>query len=419
MEKELYRKIRYINRYKVRWITMWLILLVVCLAICSFEDNDGLTKSYYAAGFVLSILFPLEYYRKFNNLLSDRHYKDQNVVGDLFQKIKLSTILNCHSFSASRFIKILAVRLLPYQIIALILNVLCCIAGRNTMSNEQIYIEIGIALAVMVFPFCVAFIYYRYMEKELTSEGNSVLKVLRDFGVSAVVSVAELVCSIQCMIFLLLFVVFGLIDGIAIDNAYGESFFCISYNGNAIFLAMCMLFLAFLYLMWDQGDYFISPRISGKLRIIVGIILVFLLIYHPINAIRNHIEMGKDGISIVRHGKAEDYALGDITYFQIYPKDGFLKVAVDFSNGVHEVLFRDDTASDDDWADRIGKDSDSYGYNFEYEYTLYLAQRLTALGIDGEIKDAEELRRIAKEYDEPEILKIFEEIEKYVGVAEP
>ena len=424
MEKELYRKIKYINRYKVRWIMMWVILLITCVGICGLEDDTALIKAYYAAGFVLCILFPLEYYRKYNNLLADRHYKDQDLsaVGDLFQRTKLSTILKCHSFSPKRYVKLLAIRLIPFQIIALILNAFIYIYNLDTMSDIQKIIDVGIALSIIVFPFCVAFIYYRHMQKELTSEINSTVVKIWNYCMAAVINVAMFVCLALCVFFILLFVMIGLIDSIAMGAVMNESIICVSHGGDIQTMFMILLYIAFLYLMWDQGNGFISPRITGKLRMIVGIVIAGLMIYCPVSTIMNHIELRKNGISVVKHGKTKDYAFEDITYYQIYPEDSSLKMAVDFSNDTREELFRDITDAGQTFDERVSLDSeyDYYTEDLEYGSALYLVKRLNEFGIGGEIKDVEELRRISAENtDAPEILRTFEEIEKYVGVAEP
>ncbi len=411
MEKELYKKVKYINRYKIRWIMMWLIQLVIC-AVISFSEEDDFTKAYYAAGFALCILFPLEYYRKYNNLLADRRYKDQKIVGAYFQNIKLSTILKCHSLSVKKYVKLLAGRLLPFQIITIILNVIYFMLGHDTMSDKNKCFNIGISLALIVFPFCVSFVYYRHLQKELTTEGSIVLKKLRDIVVSFVNAVIEFVCSVLCILYFIIFLMFGLLENLVWVMLKDESVLCVSHNDNELFVILFLIFLAFFYFMWDQGSYLISPRVIGKLRIIVGVVFAAVIIYYPVSSILNHIELGKDRIAIVRNGKAAEYAFDDITGYQIYPKDGSLEVDVDLSNGNHEALFLDSTASDDDWADGLDGDSDIYESDNEYGYTLYLVKHLTELGIKGELKDVKELRKITKEYDDPEIEKAFGEIEK-------
>lgn len=419
MEKELYRKIKYINRYKVRWIMMWITLLFLCAVVCSLVEDGGFVIACEAAGFALCILFPLEYYRKYNNLIADRSYKDQDlaVAYNLFQKTKLSAILRCHSFSAKRYVMLLAVRLIPFQIIALILNVFLYIYGLDTMSDMQKYAGAGITFSIIVFPFCVAFFYCRYIEKDLTSESSSASKKIWGIWLSAVINVAMFACNVLCTFCFLLFVIIGLLDSIAMEAIVDDSIICVSHGGDIQSMFMFLLFMAFLYLMWDQGNDFISPRAAGKLRIITGIMLVVLMIYSPVSTILNHIELRDNGITVVKHGKSMDYTFEDITHYQIYPKDSLLKIAVDFSNGTREELFRDMIDQGQTFDERVSLDSECD--NIEYSAALYFVQHLNELGIDGEIKDAEELRRIAKEYDEPEILKIFEEIEKYVGVAEP
>lgn len=423
MEKELYRKIKYINRYKVRWIMMWITLLLTCVAVCSLVEDGGFAIACEAAGFALCILFPLEYYRKYNNLIADRSYKDQDlaVVGDLFQKAKLSAILRCHSFSAKRYVMLLAVRLIPFQIIALILNVFLYIYGLDTMSDMQKYAGAGITFSIIVFPFCVAFIYCRYIEKNLTSESSSASKKIWGIWLSAVINVAMFACNVLCAFCFLLFVMIGLIDSIAMEAIVDDSIVCVSHGGDIQSMFMFLLFMAFLYLMWDQGNDFISPRVAGKLRIIVGIALFGLMIYCPVSTILNHIELRDNGITVVKHGKSMDYAFEDITHYQIYPKDSSLKIAVDFSNGTREELFRDMIDEGQTFDERVSLDSeyDNYTEDLEYGSALYFVKRLNELGIGGEIKDVEELRKISKEYDDPEIVRTFVEIEKCVGVAEP
>lgn len=413
MEKELIKKIKYINRYKVRWIMMWLIQLIICAVIC-FSGKDDFTKTNYVAGFALCILFPFEYYRKYNNLLADRRYKDQKIVGEYFQNIKLSTILKCHSFSVEKYVKLLAVRLLPFQIITIVLNVFYFIIERDSMSDEMKYVDIGISLALIIFPLCISYIYYRYYQKELTTEGSIVLKKIRDVAVSFVNAVIEFVCSVLCILYFIIFLMFGLLENLVWLMVKDKTVLCISHNGNELFIVLLLIFFAFYYFMWDQGSYLISPRVVGKLRIIVGAVFAAVVIYYPVSSILNHIELGKDRIAIVRNGKAVEYAFDEITGYQIYPKDGSIKVDVDFSNGNHEALFMESTVSDDDWADGLGGDSATYDSDNEYGYTLYLARQLKELGINGEIKDIKKLRKISKEYEDSEIEKAFEEIEKLV-----
>ena len=417
MEKELYKKIKYINRYKVRWIMMWITLLFTCVAVCSLVEDSGFVKAYEAAGFALCIIFPLEYYRKYNNLIADRSYKDQDLAAacDLFQKTKLSAILRCHSFSAKRYVKLLAVRLIPFQIIALILNVFLYIYGLDTMSDMQKYAGAGITFSIIVFPLCVAFIYCRYIEKDLTTESSSVSKKILGVWMSAVINVAMFGCYVLCACFFALFVMFGLLESIAMEAIVDDSIICVSHGGDIQSMLMYFLFMAFLYLMWDQGNDFISPRAAGKLRIIVSIMLVCLMLYDPVNTILNHIELRDNGITVVSHGKSEDFGFDDITHYQIYTKDGSIKLDVDFSNGAHEKLFRDMTEGESD--DRVGiySENDYYTYDLEYGSALYLVKHLSELGIHGEIKDAEELRRVTEENkDAPELLRIYEEIERLV-----
>ena len=416
MEKELYRKIRHINRYKIRWVLLWLLMPFICFAISSPPENDSLAISYIVSGFVLCVLFPLEYYWKFNNIMADRHYKDANIVGDFYQQVKLTAIMKCHSFSAKRYVKLLAIRLVPFQIVVVLLNVLITICNRDTMSATQNFIELGIAMAAIVFPVAVGLLYYKYMEHELTEERDEGMeKKLKNMGLAFGVDLAEYGCGISCLIYFCLFVVFGLLDSVVVWSGVQEvGAVCISYEGDTQIFSIMSLFLAFLYLMWDQGDVF-SLRIIGKIRVVVGIALVAMLICYPVNSILNHIELREDKISVVKNGRTETYGLNDITGFRIYPHNDGLKMDVDFSDGTQIGLFRDTTSANEEWNDRFQVVTD---YDkLEYFYAEYLTEYLTEQGIKGELESADKLRRTAEEYEQynPKMIEAIEEIEKCVS----
>lgn len=416
MEKELYKKIRYINRYKIRWILLWVLLISDCFAIATTPETESYVTAFIVMGFLLCILFPLEYYQKYNNIIADRYYKDSDITGSLFEKIKLTDILKCHSFSPKRYVKAMALRLLPFQIIAVMLVVFIDVflgaAKWVDMSDSKKFIELLIAAAVLVIPMVIGYIYSHYMERELTAESAGTGRKLLNMAVSIIVMIVEYAGYILCTLWFCLLVVFGLLDDHVIwGTVKDRSVKYITYNESIDFLVIFVLFMIFLYLMWDQGSSFASMRLVGKLRIIVEIILAAVLIYHPIHAARNHVELGENEISRVSSGKIETYAIDDITDYRIYSDDGSWRMDVVYSDGMGMKLFGDTISGGE------GQD-EQYESIMDFAYIKYLVTYLAEHGVTGKLDDVKELRGLAEEAasDHPEMLDDFEEMERLLEI---
>ena len=378
--KNFYKYVHKINKERIGWIIIW-ITAMLSMPLNGTETGEGLKGMFTVCSIVLIFIAAMDYVDKYLEI--DEPDGEENTLIAIYGSIygRFEMLMRSHSFDISSYFNMLAVRLIPMQLITIVyLAVLRC---TDLIAADVVVFP---AAATVLIPPAVVLLRSIRFKHQLMNDRSTASLVLRGIVIS-LYSLARMIIYAIVSI-LIMFIGYSVITQDLVMHGFTDNEVASSMvpAGPSFILAII-------------GDmiicYIINNGLGGgkrrrKLRIAAVITALVLIVsgggIYFYQSMYNNVILTEESVIVRRNGNVTEYTLDDVQSFRVScEKNSSFQMELYFNDGASQRLFLDSAEDTDAWVEK---------YFSYYNYAAELVQRLDARGIKGSIEDREALHKL-------------------------
>ncbi|MCR5586172.1 MAG: hypothetical protein K6F77_01395 [Lachnospiraceae bacterium] len=396
-EKNIIKKIGEINSLQIDWI-----IAAVVLVIMSFINDIG--EEIYSGmvvELILLVFVSIKFYNKYTRI-EGRSQKDSESESEHIEAEHIEPetddswylvnpqsivahIMRAHSIDVSAYFGCLRNRLMIFQIIYFIAQVVAYILNKSVDN-------IVMGVAGIVIPLVVGYIYKKIFQARLETRVDDGNMLLGTFFAGLISIVGYVLLTL--FIFFVPLIVSGIIfvefmpelqkPDVLVYVAYGKTAFT-----NIMGIVSILLMFTFAYSTSGLGLLF-KKKTFAILRCVVAMVLVIMAIASTVYSIENNVVEREYAVTVNKNGVKEVYIYEDATKVEIYEEKDELQMRLTFKDGTKVKMFGNMSSCTDKWNEM---------YYSEYNYAADLVRKLKSTGAEYELRDEKSLKEHVKSYD--------------------